>query len=189
MADVLIVSGEKAWQPLRAMFAPPPAQAQLAANAGEARRVLAASTARPALVVVNTPLPDEFGQEFAAQCAAKGADVLVLAAAPQAEKLAAGLQRHGVFVLGKAAFFPAGGLCAAAGARGARRAEKLEQENRRLLKKLDEMRTLSRAKCALVRYCGMTEAQAHHALEQRAMDARISLRDAALAVLNTYGEA
>ena len=42
---------------------------------------------------------------------------------------------------------------------------------------------------ALVRYCGMTEAQAHHALEQRAMDARISLRDAALAVLNTYGEA
>lgn len=66
---------------------------------------------------------------------------------------------------------------------------KLEQENRRLLKKLDEMRTLSRAKCALVRYCGMTEAQAHHALEQRAMDARISLRDAALAVLNTYGEA
>ena len=32
-------------------------------------------------------------------------------------------------------------------------------------------------------------AQAHHALEQRAMDARISLRDAALAVLNTYGEA
>lgn len=41
MADVLIVSGEKAWQPLRAMFAPPPAQAQLAANAGEARRVLA----------------------------------------------------------------------------------------------------------------------------------------------------
>ena len=32
-------------------------------------------------------------------------------------------------------------------------------------------------------------AQAHHALEQRAMDARISLRDAALAVLNTYVEA
>ena len=182
MADVLIVSGEKAWQPLRAMFAPPPAQAQLAANAGEARRMLAASTARPALVVVNTPLPDEFGQEFAAQCAAKGADVL-------AEKLAAGLQRHGVFVLAK----PLSSQQAAFALRLVRaaraRAEKLEQENRRLLKKLDEMRTLSRAKCALVRYCGMTEAQAHHALEQRAMDARISLRDAALAVLNTYGEA
>ena len=164
MADVLIVSGEKAWQPLRAMFAPPPAQAQLAANAGEARRMLAASTARPALVVVNTPLPDEFGQEFAAQ-------------------------RHGVFVLAK----PLSSQQAAFALRLVRaaraRAEKLEQENRRLLKKLDEMRTLSRAKCALVRYCGMTEAQAHHALEQRAMDARISLRDAALAVLNTYGEA
>jgi len=188
MADVLIVSGEKAWQPLRAMFAPPPAQAQLAANAGEARRMLAASTARPALVVVNTPLPDEFGQEFAAQCAAKGADVLVLAAAPQAEKLAAGLQRHGVFVLAKPlSSQQAFALRLVRAARA--RAEKLEQENRRLLKKLDEMRTLSRAKCALVRYCGMTEAQAHHALEQRAMDARISLRDAALAVLNTYGEA
>lgn len=177
MADVLIVSGEKAWQPLRAMFAPPPAQAQLAAST------------RRALVVVNTPLPDEFGQEFAAQCAAKGADVLVLAAAPQAEKLAAGLQRHGVFVLAK----PLSSQQAAFALRLVRaaraRAEKLEQENRRLLKKLDEMRTLSRAKCALVRYCGMTEAQAHHALEQRAMDARISLRDAALAVLNTYGEA
>ena len=109
--------------------------------------------------------------------------------APQAEKLAAGLQRHGVFVLAK----PLSSQQAAFALRLVRaaraRAEKLEQENRRLLKKLDEMRTLSRAKCALVRYCGMTEAQAHHALEQRAMDARISLRDAALAVLNTYGEA
>ena len=94
MADVLIVSGEKAWQPLRAMFAPPPAQAQLAANAGEARRMLAASTARPALVVVNTPLPDEFGQEFAAQCAAKGADVLVLAAALIVWKLTVGRRRY-----------------------------------------------------------------------------------------------
>ena len=152
--------------------------------------MLAASTARPALVVVNTPLPDEFGQEFAAQCAAKGADVLVLAAAPQAEKLAAGLQRHGVFVLAK----PLSSQQAAFALRLVRaaraRAEKLEQENRRLLKKLDEMRTLSRAKVragALLRHD--RGAGAPRAGTARAMDARISLRDAALAVLNTYGEA
>ena len=67
-----------------------------------------------------------------------GADVLVLAAAPQAEKLAAGLQRHGVFVLAK----PLSSQQAAFALRLVRaaraRAEKLEQENRRLLKKAGE---------------------------------------------------
>lgn len=147
---------------------------------------MTACAAVPALVVINTPLPDEFGQELALQYSAKGADVLILAAAPQADKLAASFQRHGIFVLAKP-LTKAQAAFALRLLRTARaRMEKLEKENHRLLKKLDEMRTISRAKCALVRYCGMTEEQAHHAVEQRAMDARVSLKDAALAVLGAY---
>ena len=188
MSDVLIVSNEISWQALRTLFVSPGCKAVCAASAGEARR-LTACAAIPSLVVINTPLSDEFGQELALQYSTKGADVLVLAAAPQADKLAANFQRHGVFVLAKpltkvqAAF--ALRLLRAARAR----MEKLEKENHKLLKKLDEMRTISRAKCALVRYCDMTEEQAHHAIEQRAMDTRVSLKDAALAVLSAYGSA
>lgn len=184
MAKVLIISDAKAWPALKTLFAAGSQAPLCAASAGEARRQACLSP--PALAVVNTPLPDEFGRELALQFAGDGIDVILLAAAAQAEKLAAGMELQGVFVLPK----PLTRQNAAFALRLIRtaraRTDKLAEQNRRLTKKLDEMRMLSRAKCALVRYCGMTEPEAHHVLEQRAMDARVPLKDAALEILKIY---
>ena len=184
MANVLIVSTAAAWASLRTLFCPGAVQPAFAGSAGEARRQ--ACQCPPALAVINTPLPDEFGRELALQFAANGTDVILLAAGPQADKLAAGLEKQGVFVLAK----PLSRQSAAFALRlihtARARLDKLEEHNKKLTKKLDEMRVLSRAKCALVRYCDMTEEQAHHALEQRAMDARVPLKEVALQVLKTY---
>ena len=180
MADVLIVSGEKAWQPLRAMFAPPPAQAQLAANAGEARRMLAASTARPALVVVNTPLPDEFGHDMAQQAANDTlSGAILLAKAEIADSVAEKVEDDGVFVvpkpLSRVLFMQALRMTRAARSR----LTGLQSENRRLQKRIEDIRQVDRAKCLLIECCGMTEPEAHSYIEQQAMNQRRSKRDIA----------
>ena len=38
----------------------------------------------------------------------------------------------------------------------------------------------------MVRYCDMTEPEAHRVLEQRAMDQRLPIREVAMDVLKTY---
>ena len=162
MADILIAAEARFHDALKTLFAGPAGEARCCTSAGEARRALAAADAN--------------------------AQVIVLCAAAQADRLAAALEKHGVFVAARplnrqtAAFLLRFARAAAA------RMQKLQSENRRLVRRLDEMRAVTRAKCALVRYCDMTEAQAHRALEQRAMDARVSLKDAALDVLARFEE-
>ncbi|HIW54491.1 MAG TPA: ANTAR domain-containing protein [Candidatus Ruthenibacterium merdigallinarum] len=186
MADILIAAEARFHDALKTLFAGPAGEVRCCTSAGEARRALAEGAF--SLAVVNTPLPDEFGRELALAAADANAQVIVLCAAAQADRLAAALEKHGVFVAARplnrqsAAFLLRFARAAAA------RMQKLQSENRRLVRRLDEMRAVTRAKCALVRYCDMTEAQAHRALEQRAMDARVSLKDAALDVLARFEE-
>ena len=67
-----------------------------------------------------------------------------------------------------------------------RRVAELQRKNAELLQKLDDARLIGRAKCLLVEKLGLTEDEAHHCLERRAMDLRISRREAALTVIKQY---
>ena len=96
MAGVLIVSDPAAHAALKSVFAAG-AAALCCASAGEARRALLGGDY--ALLIVNTPLPDEFGRELAITAVDKGLDAILLCAAPQADKIAAGLEKYGVLVL------------------------------------------------------------------------------------------
>ena len=62
----------------------------------------------------------------------------------------------------------------------------LRRENMRLEKKVEEMRLVDRAKCALIQYRGMTEQQAHRYLEKKAMDTRKTRGTVAMEVLACY---
>ena len=61
--------------------------------------------------------------------------------------------------------------------------QKLTEQNRRLSKRLEDSRVLTQAKCALALRYGMTEEEAHRFLEKRAMDGRVSAREAALEII------
>ena len=52
--------------------------------------------------------------------------------------------------------------------------------------KIQEIRLVNRAKWALIQCLGMTEQAAHRYIEKRAMDERISRREAAMQVLSDY---
>lgn len=66
------------------------------------------------------------------------------------------------------------------------RMEIMEQENHKLKVQLEDIKVVSRAKCVLMQCLSMTEAQAHKYLEKQAMDMRISKKQVAEQVLNTY---
>lgn len=188
MPGVLIVSDPQYHEALRGLFAVGASPVQCCCAGGEARRALCEGDV--SLVVVNAPLPDEYGRDLAAQAAADGTDAILICPAPMADKLSAGFEREGagVFVLAR----PLSRAQAAFALRiiraGRQRVQRLLEQNRRLKKRIEEMRVLTEAKCALALRCGMTEEEAHRAIEKRAMDARISTRDVALEILQSCGE-
>ena len=63
---------------------------------------------------------------------------------------------------------------------------KMERENEQLKTMVEDMKLVDRAKLLLVTCLNMTEAQAHHYLEKRARDLRVSRVEVARQVIQTY---
>ena len=62
----------------------------------------------------------------------------------------------------------------------------LKRENSKLMVKIDEMRMINRAKCALMQYLKFTEPEAHRYIEKQAMDTRSTRKEVAQKILSTY---
>lgn len=156
-------------------------------SGAEARRRMLESDFE--LIVVNAPLPDEFGHELCLSAVEKtSAGVLLLAKAAAAEQLSAGLSAQGVLLLSKpftnVLFLQAVQMASA----GNRRLLLLREENRRLQEKLAQLRLVSRAKCALIERRGMTEAEAHRCIEKQAMDTRRDRAEIAREILDELND-
>lgn len=139
----------------------------MAASGGEARRQMDAKDFE--VIVINTPLPDEFGHELGTDAVTKtDAGVLLLTKTATADKL----QGFGVLVLGKpftgAQFRQAVQLAAS----NYKRLAVLRAENAKLLDKIAQLRLVDRAKCYLIEKKHYTETEAHRLIEKMAMDTR-----------------
>ena len=137
------------------------------------------------LVIVNAPLPDEFGHELCAAAANQtDAGVILLAKAAAIDQLMPRMNQEGVLVVGKpfsaALFLQAVHMAAASN----HRLQRLRQENDRIQAKLAQLRLISRAKCLLIQYKQMTEAEAHRLIEKQAMDTRRSRGDVAQDIID-----
>lgn len=153
-------------------------------NGGDARRILLQNAFD--LAVINTPLPDEFGQELARHAAELGLGTMVIVKSEIFEALSMELSLHGILTVPKpvsrAMFFQALRLMTAT----LSRVRDFEEENRKLREKMEELRLVARAKCILVEYLRMSEQQAHRYIEKQAMDMRTSKRSIAERILKTY---
>lgn len=141
------------------------------------------------LIIIDTPLSNEFGDEFALHAAESSASGVILVV--QREKLddiSLQVENDGVFVVPKPIspdfFYQAVKLLLASKAR----LSKLEEENRKLQRKLEETRTVDRAKCLLIERLKMTEPQAHRHIEKIAMDNRQSRLEVAEDIIRRYGD-
>ncbi len=186
-SDVLIVSSaEKAVETLRAALREQGAgEADAAACGAEARRAL--SACEPRLVLVNAPLRDEFGHELALFAAEKtSAGIVLLVKAELFDSAAARVEDAGVFVVSKPINRALMGRAVRMALAVNSRIMGVRRQNTLLQKKVEEIRLVDRAKCALIQYRQWTEPEAHRFIEQTAMETRRTRAEVARELLLRY---
>ena len=174
--SVLIVSGtQKGAAYITELLSPREfAPMTTALSGGDARRLLLRRSYD--LVVINTPLPDEFGHELAEYITEKFVSgVMVIAKAELFDQVNDKMEPFGILTvqkpLSRPLFYQALHLLIAT----QNRWQHFDRENQKL-----------RTKCILVEYLRMSEQQAHRYIEKQAMDMRTSKKDVAENILKTY---
>ena len=158
----------------------------VAASCNEARRLVKNDT-EPELVIINTPLPDEFGQELAEMIAeTTSAGIILICSGDVADDIADRVSDSGINVLAR----PVTSellqrtirLVIAARVRMAG----VKKESADILSRIEEMRTINRAKTTLMKYLKFTEPQAHKYIEKQAMNNRQTRLEVAVRILAQY---
>ncbi len=139
------------------------------------------------LIIINTPLSDEFGDLLANDIAQNTSSGVIVAVKAELEpETEYRTLEYGVFVIGKPLskqlFYKAVRLIEAT----KNRINGVRRENVRLQKKIDDIRVINRAKYILMEYLSMSEPQAHKYLERQAMDLRLTKVEVAKNLLSTY---
>ncbi len=183
----MIISGEKGQQSLVQMininFATP--AITVATSANEARRILSSQDFE--LIIINAPLVDENGQDLAMMAAQQSsAYVILLYKSDLLNLLQPHLEENGVIVLQKPLNRMTFEQTLSMVTITNQRLAKLQAENRKLARKLDELRLVSRAKCLLIAERSWTEPEAHSYIERLAMDRRETKLAIAEEIIKTY---
>ena len=158
---------------------------QTASSVAEARRWLADTEFD--IVLINTPLPDDFGMHLAIDiCTGSGAGVLLLVKNDHYNEIYSKVVRYGVITLSK----PTNRQMVAQNLRilcaTRERIRQMQAKQATVEEKIKEIRLVNRAKWLLIECLNMTEAEAHRYIEKQAMDLRISRREAAENIIKTY---
>ena len=155
-----------------------------AASVGEIRRLALESTMD--LVVLNTPVKDEFGTRLALDLADYNIAVLLMVQGDVFDQVCYKVEDYGVLTLAKPvsrqSFYTAVKLLTAMRAKMLR----MEKKNQALQEKMQDIRTINRAKWLLITNLQMTEDEAHYHIEKKAMNSRLSRREAAEEIIRTY---
>lgn len=183
---VLVVgSGDKIFDYISDMLPKSGYEPLMRANdAGEARRMLPDTPAD--IVIINTPLTDEFGTELALDLAESPMGVLLLVKSELYDQVCYKVEDSGVLTMSKPmtrqGFYSAVKLLTAMSAR----LTKMEKKNRSLQEKMADIRVVNRAKWLLIERHRMTEEDAHYFIEKQAMDMRLSRREVAENIIRSY---
>ena len=155
-----------------------------AASVGEIRRLALEYTMD--LVVLNTPLKDEFGTRLALDLADYNIAVLLMVQGDVFDQVCYKVEDYGVLTLAKPvsrqSFYTAVKLLTAMRAKMLR----MEKKNQALQEKMQDIRTINRAQWRLITNLQITEDEAHYHIEKKAMNSRLSRREAAEEIIRTY---
>lgn len=155
-------------------------------NCGQARRALLDRSFD--LVLINTPLTDDFGMRLAVDlCGESASSVLLFVKSELYNDICAKVTEYGVLTAPKPASVQIVSqylrvMCAVR-----ERLRRVEDRQTSVEERIEEIRLINRAKWVLIQSENMTEAEAHRAIEKQAMDTRKSKRAVAEAILRTRG--
>ena len=178
-------ANDRTFDSLRELLPPDSYEAPLrAGSAGEAKRMLLETDVD--LVILNAPLRDEFGTQLALNLAQDNLCVLMLVPAESFDAVCYKVEDEGILTLSKPV--SRSGLLGAIKLLTAMRGKlrKLDRQNQALQEKMQDIRTVNRAKWLLIEIKRMTENEAHYYIEKQAMDMRLSRREVAENIIRTY---
>ena len=139
------------------------------------------------IVLINAPLPDDFGTRFAIDvCRSSDAGVLILVKNELYNDIYAKVVEFGVMTLSKPTNVSMVSqtlriLCATR-----ERMRQVAAKQATVEEKMEEIRLVNRAKWQLIQCLSMTEEDAHRYIEKQSMDLRISKRQVAENIIRTY---
>lgn len=186
--SVLVVSGNSQVHEYVKELLPPREYSPIlyADSAGSAKRMLLSTEVD--ILIINTPLPDEFGIDFALDASDSRAGILILVKSDLFDRTCYKVEDSGILTVPKPiqrqTFYTAIKLITATGAR----LEKMEEKNRSLQEKMADIRIVNRAKWLLIENMHMNETDAHYYIEKQAMDLRLSKREMAVNIIKAYEE-
>ncbi len=190
MENVLIISSNKNASELLSDFMKESFQCSVrtAETSYQAKNIFDAAPSIE-LAVINSPLSDDSGAGIAEYIIENtSANCILIIKAELAEKHMDRFEKSGIIVVSKPFNRSVLYRLIKTIDIAVRRSWKLYQETVRLEKKIEEIRTIDKAKFMLMQYRGMTEAEAHEYLEQYAMNKRKKKSIAALEVIDKLGE-
>ena len=153
-------------------------------SAGEAKRMLLSSSFD--LLLINTPLPDEFGLDLALNMCEDTMGVMLLVKNDMLDQVTYKAEERGVFTIAKPntkqTVYSAVKLLTSM----TQRLKAMEQKTRSLQDKMVDIRAINRAKLLLIENLKMPEQEAHHYIEKQAMNLRAPKREIAENIIRTY---
>lgn len=157
----------------------------VAADAASARRLLLETGFD--IVIINTPLTDDFGTRLAIDiCESSPTGILLLVKAEHYADINARVSPYGVLSVSKptSAQMITQSLNLLCGTR--ERLRRMEQKAASIEEKMQEIRIVNRAKWLLIEQLGMTEKEAHRYIEKQAMDQCVTRRIISENIISTY---
>ena len=139
------------------------------------------------IVLINSPLPDDFGSTFAIDLStSKNTVCLVFIKSDIEQEMSGKLYDRGVYTLVKPNSPQNIKQAMNYLATSRERLRVLESKSLSLEDKMEEIKLVNRAKWLLIEHLKMTENDAHHYLEKQAMNRGISRKEVAETIINTY---
>ncbi|MDO4966028.1 MAG: ANTAR domain-containing protein [Lachnospiraceae bacterium] len=155
-----------------------------ASSAGEARRILVSQVYD--ILIINTPLPDDFGIELAYDFADSPTCIMLMVKDEIFNEVVYQVEDAGIATIAKPSnkttIYNTIKLLSAMSSK----LKKMEKKNRTLEEKMNDIRVMNHAKWLLIDKKKITEDEAHHLIEKHAMDRRISKREAAQEIISDY---
>ncbi len=138
-------------------------------------------------VIINSPLPDDIGMQFAIDsCNAKGTVVLLIVRAELHAEMCEKATVHGVFTIPKPTSKQMIVTALSWMASARERLRKFEKKTLSIEEKMEEIRIVNRAKWLLITELKMDEPEAHRYIEKQAMDRCVMRREVAAEIIKTY---
>ena len=139
------------------------------------------------IVLINSPLPDDFGARFAIDISAKNTTVVMMFVKSEVyggvyDKVS----DYGVFTL-KKPMSSQSVIQALDFLKATReRLRRMEKKSLSLQDKMEEIKIVNHAKWVLIKALNMNEEDAHKYIEKQAMDRCVSKREIAESIISTY---